>query len=91
MLHLVRIFIRIYQCTLSPLLALIAGPGSGCRFKPTCSRYFLDAVEKHGFLRGSWIGLKRIARCQPWGGSGYDPVPPPKHVAAFHSSGCACE
>jgi len=87
----VHVFIRIYQSTLSPLLGLIAGPGSGCRFKPTCSQYFLEAVEKHGFLRGSWLGLKRIARCQPWGGFGYDPVPPRKHVAAFHSSGCACE
>ncbi len=76
MLRLVRVSIRIYQSTLSPFLSLIGGPGSGCRFEPTCSAYFLEAVETHGFWRGSWLGLKRIARCQPWGGCGHDPVPP---------------
>jgi putative membrane protein insertion efficiency factor len=75
MLQLVRVFIRLYQCTLSPLLSLVAGGGSGCRFQPTCSAYFLEAVESHGFLHGSWLGLKRIGRCQPWGGYGHDPVP----------------
>ena len=72
---LIRICIRIYQITLSPLLVAIGGPGSGCRFQPTCSEYFLQAVETHGAWRGSWLGLKRIGRCHPWGGSGYDPVP----------------
>jgi conserved hypothetical protein YidD len=72
---LIRICIRIYQITLSPLLAAIGGPGSGCRFQPTCSEYFLQAVETHGALRGSWLGLKRIGRCHPWGGCGHDPVP----------------
>jgi uncharacterized protein len=70
---LIRIFIRIYQATLSPLLVAISG--SGCRFRPSCSEYFLQAVESHGTLRGSRLGLKRIARCHPWGGSGDDPVP----------------
>jgi putative membrane protein insertion efficiency factor len=74
MLSLLRGFIRIYQCTISPLLSLISGPGCGCRFEPTCSQYFLEAVEMHGFLHGIWLGLKRLARCQPWGGSGPDPV-----------------
>lgn len=73
---LVRLFIRIYQYTLSPLLAWVGGPQSGCRFTPTCSEYFLEATETHGVLRGSWLGLKRLARCQPWGGQGSDPVPP---------------
>ena len=73
--RLVRVFIRIYQCTLSPLLVLVGGPDSGCRFEPTCSAYFLEAVERHGFWQGTWLGLKRIARCQPWGGCGHDPVP----------------
>jgi putative membrane protein insertion efficiency factor len=75
MLSLVRFFIRAYQYTLSPLLSLIGGPGSGCRFTPTCSAYFLEAVETQGIVRGSWLGLKRVARCQPWGGVGHDPVP----------------
>ncbi|HME87755.1 MAG TPA: membrane protein insertion efficiency factor YidD [Chthoniobacterales bacterium] len=72
---LIRIFIRLYQLTLSPLIATLAGPGSGCRFEPTCSEYFLQAVEKHGAVCGSWLGLKRVGRCHPWGGSGHDPVP----------------
>jgi len=74
MLSLVRFFIRAYQYTFSPLLSLICGPVSGCRFTPTCSAYFLEAVETHG-VRGIWLGLKRLARCQPWGGAGHDPVP----------------
>src|ERR1700747_388152 len=79
MVGLVRFFIRIYQWTLSPLLCLLCGPNSGCRFTPTCSAYFLEAVEAHGVLHGSWLGLKRLARCQPWGGSGHDPVPERKN------------
>jgi hypothetical protein len=75
MFWLVRFFIRVYQCTLSPVLRLLCGPDSGCRFTPTCSAYFLEAVEVHGIRHGSWLGLKRLARCQPWGGFGYDPVP----------------
>src|SRR5512132_3337774 len=75
MLWLLRSIIRVYQCTLSPLLSLLCGPDSGCRFTPTCSAYFLEAVETHGVSRGSWLGLKRLARCQPWGRAGYDPVP----------------
>jgi len=72
---LIRILIRLYQWTLSPVLAALGGPGSGCRFEPSCSEYFLQAVETHGALRGSWLGLKRIGRCHPWGDSGHDPVP----------------
>lgn len=72
---LIRMFIRGYQIFLSPLLHFVGGPGSGCRFTPTCSEYFLQAVERHGSLRGSWMGMKRIAQCNPWGGSGHDPVP----------------
>jgi hypothetical protein len=78
---LLRSIIRVYQCTLSPLLCLLCGPDSGCRFTPTCSAYFLEAVETHGVCQGSWLGLKRLARCQPWGGSGYDPAPSGKNLA----------
>src|ERR1043166_10341358 len=75
MLWLFRCIIRLYQCTLSPVLGLLCGPDSGCRFTPSCSAYFMEAVEVHGIRHGSWLGLKRLARCQPWGGCGYDPVP----------------
>ena len=72
---LVRILIRGYQRFISPVIHFLGGPGSGCRFTPTCSEYFLQAVEHHGFLRGSWLGVLRILRCNPWGGCGHDPVP----------------
>ena len=75
MLGVIRFIIRLYQCTLSPIIRLLCGPDCGCRFTPSCSRYFLEAVEAHGVGYGSWLGLKRLARCQPWGGCGYDPVP----------------
>lgn len=71
----VRILIRLYQMTLSPILSALGGPHSGCRFSPTCSEYFLQAVEQFGVWHGVWLGAKRLLRCQPWGGSGFDPVP----------------
>ena len=46
-----------------------------CRFTPTCSEYAVQAIKKHGPAKGTWLAIKRIARCHPWGGSGYDPVP----------------
>lgn len=61
--------IRLYQALLSPLL-----PGS-CRHVPTCSQYSLEAIQEWGALRGTWMGLKRLSRCHPWGSHGYDPVP----------------
>jgi putative membrane protein insertion efficiency factor len=89
MLPIVRFLIRAYQVTISPALSWLGGPGSGCRFQPTCSRYFLEAVEKHGVMHGSWLGMRRLGRCHPWGGTGYDPVPPRK--ACSQSNHFACE
>jgi hypothetical protein len=63
------LLIKIYQLLISPLFP------SSCRYSPTCSYYTLDALKKYGILKGSWLGIKRISRCHPWGGSGYDPVP----------------
>jgi putative membrane protein insertion efficiency factor len=92
MLTLVRIFIRGYQCTLSPILSAISGPGSGCRFEPTCSAYFLQAIEMHGLIAGSWLGLRRLARCHPWGGQGCDPVPAEQNeTAPARAVNCVCE
>ena len=83
----VRIFIRSYQWTMSPILSFLGGPRSGCRFSPTCSEYFLVAVEEHGILRGSLFGMKRLLRCHPWGGSGFDPV----RAADSLARKCVCE
>ena len=61
--------VRGYQRYISPLT-----PPS-CRYTPTCSQYTVEALQKHGLFKGSWLAIKRIASCNPWGGSGYDPVP----------------
>ncbi|WP_367390951.1 membrane protein insertion efficiency factor YidD [Lewinella sp. LCG006] len=61
--------IRFYQYAISPLL------GPRCRFQPTCSHYAVEAIEEWGVLKGSWLALKRIGKCHPWGPWGYDPVP----------------
>ncbi|MBK9736122.1 MAG: membrane protein insertion efficiency factor YidD [Saprospiraceae bacterium] len=61
--------IKMYQWFISPLL------GANCRYQPTCSHYMIEAINEWGSLKGLWLGLKRIARCHPWGGHGPDPVP----------------
>ncbi|MEM1082925.1 MAG: membrane protein insertion efficiency factor YidD [Verrucomicrobiota bacterium] len=78
MTFLIRLLIRFYQRFLNPVLKVLGGPLAGCRYQPTCSNYFLEAVERHGPWKGSWYGICRIFRCHPWGGHGYDPVPPAK-------------
>lgn len=62
--------IRAYRVTFSPIV------GHSCRFAPTCSQYGLEALRIHGGIKGSWLIIKRLAACHPWGRSGYDPVPP---------------
>ncbi|MFJ1432517.1 membrane protein insertion efficiency factor YidD [Capnocytophaga canimorsus] len=63
------VLVRFYQLFISPLTP------SACRYAPTCSQYTLEALKKHGLFKGGYLAIKRIARCHPWGGSGYDPVP----------------
>ena len=62
------ILAKIYQLFISPMIP------NACRYTPTCSAYFIEAVQKYGPFKGGWMGLKRIGRCHPWGGHGHDPV-----------------
>ncbi|MCG8473887.1 MAG: membrane protein insertion efficiency factor YidD [Cytophagales bacterium] len=61
--------VRLYQLAVSPMFP------AACRYTPTCSAYMIGAIRKHGPIKGFWLGIKRISRCHPWGGSGYDPIP----------------
>ncbi|OYU95833.1 MAG: membrane protein insertion efficiency factor YidD [Bacteroidetes bacterium B1(2017)] len=63
------LLIRVYQLVLSPMLP------NACRYTPTCSAYAIEAIQKHGVIKGIFLGAKRIGRCHPWGGHGHDPVP----------------
>ncbi len=84
-----RGLIRGYQLLLSPIL-----PAHSCRFLPSCSAYGMEALDRHGALAGTWLTIKRLSRCHPWGGSGYDPVPEPNvHHARGrrdHRGGSCC-
>lgn len=71
--------VRVYQLAVSPLLP------SSCRFLPTCSAYAVEAVERHGVVKGGWLTAHRLCRCHPWGGHGYDPVPPLKGQEPEHT------
>lgn len=78
--HAMRALVIGYRWTLSPFV------GWHCRFQPTCSAYALEALERHGAIVGGWLTLRRLLRCHPWGGWGYDPVPP---AGAGRDSGSA--
>ena len=67
--NILIMLIKIYQYTLSPFI------GRNCRYTPTCSNYGIEAIRKYGAIKGGWLTIKRVASCNPWGGSGYDPVP----------------
>ena len=71
--------VRTYQWTLRPLL------GTQCRFHPSCSTYAVEALRTHGALRGSWLSVTRILRCNPWLRGGYDPVPAPHGASCSHT------
>lgn len=64
-----------YRWILSPLLHALCGPGCGCRFTPSCSRYWIESLKKYGPYRGLRLSLSRLAKCHPWHPGGYDPVP----------------
>ena len=68
--------IRLYQVGIS------SWTPAACRFTPTCSSYAIEALERHGVVRGLSLAVRRLLRCHPWGGQGFDPVPPPRAVAA---------
>jgi uncharacterized protein len=73
--HILVLAVRAYRLTISPAQLFLFGPGAGCRFTPSCSAYALEAVERRGAIAGSWLTVKRVCRCHPWGGCGHDPVP----------------
>lgn len=73
--HVLVLAIQAYRWTVSPLLVFLFGPGGGCRFAPSCSQYAVDAIRSRGALTGSWLAVRRVCRCHPWGDGGQDPVP----------------
>lgn len=82
---LLKLGVRLYRFCLSPVLHALCGPGSGCRFTPSCSAYCLEALDAYDTPRALQLGLRRIARCHPWGGAGYDPVPQPSFRQTPHA------
>lgn len=72
---LLLLAVRAYRVAGSPLKSILFGPAARCRFIPTCSEYTAEALSRHGALTGSWLSVRRVCRCHPWGGCGHDPVP----------------
>lgn len=68
----ILLLVKIYQWIISPILP------QSCRYSPTCSNYMIEAIKEWGAIKGTYLGIKRIASCHPWGGSGYEPVPKKK-------------
>ena len=85
--HILIFGLRLYRWTLSPAKTFLFGPLGGCRFTPSCSEYALEAVQIQGALAGTWLALKRICRCHPWGGCGHDPVPARKRIIESQKPG----
>ena len=81
MTRLLVLLLRGYRFAISPLY------GQVCRYHPTCSAYALEAVTEHGALRGSWLAVRRIARCHPWAAGGLDPVPPSRNRTRTRTQG----
>ena len=80
--RIVRAALRAYKLTLSPLI------GRQCRYAPSCSDYAAEVLVNHGPLRGGWLAARRLCRCNPWGGSGWDPPPPPRLPRALRKWTC---
>lgn len=80
---LLRSLIRVYQWTVAPVI------GVNCRFAPSCSEYACEAIGRHGALAGFYLGARRLLRCHPWGGSGFDPVPDVSPLRGL-AARCAC-
>ena len=81
--HILIFAVRVYRVTFSPAKTFLFGPLGKCRFEPSCSHYALESLQKHGAIRGSWLAVRRVCRCHPWGSCGCDPVP----NAKFHVPG----
>lgn len=79
--HILLALLRFYRWAISPVLGFLAG-GTICRFDPSCSQYSMEAIQKHGAMRGLWLTVRRLGRCHPWGGCGHDPVPAVKGKAS---------